>query len=99
MELYLLASHILIAFDGSYELSPPHYNEVLFSIGDIDFILSSYGYLKAAYFIELKNNFFLPVDLREFKQTVGPISDPHSLIYTLIYLGGFPLMRSQFWFF
>ncbi|MDP7195454.1 MAG: hypothetical protein QF864_04585, partial [SAR202 cluster bacterium] len=62
--LYLLASHILIAFHDSYELGSTHYREVLFSIGDIDFVLGTYGYLKAAWFIELKNNFFLPVDLR-----------------------------------
>ena len=92
--LYLLASHIVIAFHDSYELGSVHYRELLFSIGDIDFVLGSYGYLKAAYFIELKNNFFLPVDLREFQQTLGPISDPHFLIYTLIYLGGFPLALS-----
>ncbi|HIC77284.1 MAG TPA: hypothetical protein EYO89_05385 [Candidatus Dadabacteria bacterium] len=92
--LYLFASHIVIAFHDSYELGSVHYRELLFSIGDIDFILGSYGYLKAAYFIELKNNFFLPVDLREFQQTLGPVSDPHFLIYTLIYLGGFPLALS-----
>ena len=92
--LYLLASHIVIAFHDSYELGSVHYRELLFSIGDIDFVLGSYGYLKAAYFIELKNNFFLPVDLREFQQTLGSISDPHFLIYTLIYLGGFPLALS-----
>jgi len=89
--LYLLASHIVIAFHDSYELGSTHYREVLFSIGDIDFILGSYGYLKVAYFIELKNNFFLPVDLREFQQITG---DPHFMIYTLIYLGGFPLTLS-----
>ena len=92
--LYLFASHIVIAFHDSYELGSVHYRELLFSIGDIDFVLGSYGYLKAAYFIELKNNFFLPVDLREFQQTLGSISDPHFLIYTLIYLGGFPLALS-----
>tara|TARA_B100001013_G_C24600923_1_gene438829 strand:+ start:160 stop:1416 length:1257 start_codon:yes stop_codon:yes gene_type:complete len=92
--LYLFASHILIAFHDSYELGSVHYRELLFSIGDIDFILGSYGYLKAAYFIELRNNFFLPIDLREFQQTLGSISDPHFLIYTLIYLGGFPLAVS-----
>ena len=92
--MYLLTSHIVIAFHGSYELGSVHYRELLFSIGDIDFVLGSYGYLKAAYFIELKNNFFLPVDLREFQQTLGPVSDPHFLIYTLIYLGGFPLALS-----
>ena len=90
--LYLLASHIVIAFHDSYELGSVHYRELLFSIGDIDFVLGSYGYLKAAYFIELKNNFFLPVDLREFQQTLN--ADPHSLIYSLICLGGFPLALS-----
>ena len=92
--LYLLASHIVIAFHDSYELGSGHYREFLFSIGDFDFILGNYGYLKAAYFIELKNNYFLPVDLREFQQTLDQISDPHFLIYTLIYLGGFPLAAS-----
>jgi hypothetical protein len=92
--LYLLASHIVIAFHDSYELGSIHYRALLFSVGDIDFVLGSYGYLKAAYFIELKNNFFLPVDLRAFQQTLGSVSDPHFLIYTLIYLGGFPLALS-----
>ena len=92
--LYLFFSHIVIAFHDSYELGSVHYRELLFSIGDFDFILGNYGYLKAVYFIELKNNFFLPVDLREFQQTLDQISDPHFLIYTLIYLGGIPLALS-----
>ena len=92
--LYLLASHIVIAFHDSYELGRSHYRELLFSIGDIDVLLGNYGYLKAVYFIELKNNFFLPVDLREFQQTLDLTLDPHFLIYTLIYLGGFPLTLS-----
>ena len=90
--LYLFASHIVIAFHGSYELGSVHYRELLFSIGDIDFVLGSYGYLKAAYFIELKNNFFLPVDLRDITQAMN--ADPHSLIYSLIILGSFPLTLS-----
>ena len=47
--------------------------------------------MKAAYFIELKNSFIFPVDLREFQQITG---DPHFMIHTLIYLGGFPLALS-----
>ena len=90
--LYLFASHIVIAFHGSYELGSVHYRELLFSIGDIDFVLGNYGYLKAAYFIELKNNFFLPVDLRDITQAMN--ADPHSLIYSLIILGSFPLTLS-----
>ena len=92
--LYLLASHIVIALHDSYELGSSHYRELLFSIGDIDVLLGNHGYLKAVYFIELKNNFFLPVDLREFQQTLDLTLDPHFLIYTLIYLGGFPLTLS-----
>ncbi len=92
--LYLFASHIVIAFQDSYEIGSIHYRELLFSIGGIDFILGNYGFLKVAYFIEFKNNFFLPVDLGEFQQTLNRISDPHFSIYTLIYLGGFPLAAS-----
>ena len=94
--LYLFTSHIVIAFHGNYELGSMHYRELLFSFGGIDFILSNYGYMKTAYFIELKNNFFLPVSLREITQTVN--FDPHSLIYSLIILGGFPLLFSVFLF-
>ena len=92
--LYLLASHIVIAFHDSYELGSVHYRELLFSIGDIDFVLGNYGYLKAAYFIELKDNFFLPANLKDITQTLN--ADPHSLIYSLIILGGFPLAFSVF---
>ena len=90
--LYLLASHIVIAFHDSYELGSTHYRELLFSIGNIDFVLGNYGYLKAAYFIELKNNFFLPVSMSEITRSI--IWDPHSLIFSLIILGGFPLALS-----
>ena len=90
--LYLLASHIVIALHDSYELGSSHYRELLFSVGGIDFVLGNYGYLKATYFIELKNNFFLPVDLRDITQVMN--ADPHSLIYSLIILGGFPLALS-----
>ena len=90
--LYLFASHIVISFHDSYELGTTHYRELLFSIGDLDFILGSYGYIKVAYFIELKNHFFLPVNVKDIAQTVN--ADPHSLIYSLIILGGFPLAFS-----
>jgi hypothetical protein len=90
--LYLFASHIVISFHDSYELGTTHYRELLFSIGDLDFILGSYGYTKVAYFIELKNHFFLPVNVKDIAQTVN--ADPHSLIYSLIILGGFPLAFS-----
>jgi len=92
--LYLFASHIVISFHGSYELGSMHYKELLFSIGGIDFILNNYGYMKAAYFIELKDNFFLPANLKDITQTLN--ADPHSLIYSLIILGGFPLAFSVF---
>jgi hypothetical protein len=90
--LYLFTSHIVIAFHDSYELGSSHYRELLFSVGDIDFILGNYGYMKAAYFIELKNNFFLPVSLSEIKQSLA--ADPHSFIFSLIILGSFPLAFS-----
>jgi hypothetical protein len=90
--LYLFASHIVVAFHDSYELGSTHYRELLFSIGNIDFVLGNYGYLKAAYFIELKNNFFLPVSMSEITRSI--IWDPHSLIFSLIILGGFPLALS-----
>ena len=90
--LYLFASHIVISFHDSYELGSSHYRELLFSIGDIDFILGNYGYLKIAYFIELSNNFFFPVSLSEITRSIT--WDPHSLIFSLIILGGFPLALS-----
>ena len=90
--LYLFASHIVISFHGSYELGTTHYREVLFSIGSIDIILNYYGYIKEAYFIALKDNFFLPANLRELTLVMG--MDPHFLIYSLIILGGFPLLFS-----
>jgi len=90
--LYLLFTHILIGLHGNYELGSSHYRELLFSIGNIDFILGNYGYTKLAYFSELKENLFLPVDLTEITQSLA--SDPHSLIYSLIILGGLPLALS-----
>ena len=44
--LYLLFSHILIGLHGNYEQGSSHYRELLFSIGNIDFILGNYGYMK-----------------------------------------------------
>jgi len=90
--LYLLFTHISIGLNGNYELGSSHYREVLFSIGNIDFILGNYGYMKLAYFTELKENLFFPVNLTEITQSVA--ADPHSLIYSLIILGGFPLTLS-----
>ena len=90
--LYLFASHIVISFHDSYELGSLHYRKLLFSVGGIDFILNNYGYMKATYFIELKDNFFLPANLKDITQTLN--TDPHSLIYSLIILGGFPLAFS-----
>ena len=90
--LYLLFSHILIGLHGNYELGTSHYRELLFSIGNIDFILGNYGYMKLAYFAELKENFFFPVNLKEITQSVA--ADPHSLFYSLIILGGLPLLLS-----
>ena len=90
--LYLFACHIVISLHGNYELGDTHYRKLLFSVGGIDFILNNYGYMKAAYFIELKDNFFLPANLKDLAHTVN--ADPHSLIYSLIILGSFPLAFS-----
>ena len=90
--LYLFAAHIVISFDGDYELGTRHYNELLFSVVGIDFIQGVYGYIKVAYFFELKDNFFLPANLKDITQTLN--ADPHSLIYSLIILGSIPLVFS-----
>ena len=90
--LYLFAAHIVISFDGGYELGSPHYRELLFSVVGIDFIQGVYGYIKVAYFFELKDNFFLPVNLKDITQIVN--YDPHNFIFSLIILGGFPLAFS-----
>ena len=93
---YLFASHTLILLHGSYDLGSLHYRELLFSVGNIDFVLNNYGYMKTAYFIELKDSLFLPVNLKDVTQTIN--LDPHSLIYSLMILGGFPLAISVFMF-
>ena len=89
---YLFLSHIVISFNESYELGTVHYRELLFSIGTMDIILGYHGHLKEIYFIELLNNFFLPLSLKDITLTLG--YDPHSLIYSLMILGGFPLALS-----
>ena len=89
---YLFLSHIVISFNENYELGTVHYRELLFSIGRMDAILGYHGHLKEIYFIELLNNFFLPVSLKDMSLTLG--YDPHFLIYSLIILGGFPLALS-----
>jgi hypothetical protein len=48
--------------------------------------------MKLAYFLELKENLFFPVSLTEISLSLA--ADPHSLIYSLIILGGFPLALS-----
>ena len=86
---YLFLSHTVISFNESSELGTAHYRELLFSIGRMDIILGYYGHLKEIYFIELLNNFFLPVSLKDVSLTLG--YDPHCLIYSLMILGGLPL--------
>ena len=91
--LYLFASHIVFSFtDGGYVLDSIHYKKLLFTFLGIDFFQGAYGYIKEAYFFELKDNFFLPVNLKDITQIVG--KDPHNLIFSLIILGGFPLALS-----
>ena len=90
---YLFASHIVVAFHGSYELGSLHYRELLFSIGNIDIVLNNYAHLKTAYFMELKENFFLPLNLMNVTQAMN--ADPHSLIYSLIIIGSLPLAISM----
>ncbi len=92
ISLYLFLSHIQIGVHGNYELGSIHYREILFSIGNVDFILGNYGYMKLAYFAELKENVFFPVSLSEISQSLK--MDPHSLVFTLIILGGIPLALS-----
>ena len=74
ISLYLFLSHILIGVHGNYELGSVFYREVLFSIGNVDFILSYHGHMKLAYFAELKEHFFFPISLSEISQslTIGP---------------------------
>ena len=90
--LYLLFTHIIVGLPGTYELGTSHYRELLFSIGNIDFILGNYGHMKLAYFAELRESLFFPVNLKEVTQSIG--TDPHSLFYSLIILGGPPLLLS-----
>ncbi|SVE22751.1 uncharacterized protein METZ01_LOCUS475605, partial [marine metagenome] len=90
--LYLFASHIVVAFHGNYELDSFHYRELLFSIGNIDFVLNNYAHMKTAYFMELKEHLFLPVNLIDITQLMN--ADPHSFIYSLIIIGGLPLAFS-----
>ena len=92
ISLYLFLSHIQIGVHGNYELGSIHYREILFSIGNVDFVLGNYGHMKLAYFAELKENFFFPVSLSEISQSLK--MDPHSLVFTLIILGGVPLALS-----
>jgi hypothetical protein len=89
---YLFLSHIVFSFNESSELGTTHYRELLFSVGRMDVILGFHGHLKAIYFIELLNNFFLPVSLKDVSLALG--YDPHCLIYSLMILGGFPLALS-----
>jgi hypothetical protein len=92
ISLYLFFSHILIGVHGNYELGSIHYREVLFSIGNVDFVLGHHGHMKLTYFAELKENFFFPVSLSEMSQSLT--MDPHSLVFSLIILGGVPLALS-----
>ena len=48
--------------------------------------------MKVYFFVELKDHFFLSFNLKEITQTVN--MKPHSLIYSLIILGGLPLAFS-----
>ena len=89
---YLFLSHIVISFNESYELGTTHYRELLFSVGRMDVFLGFHGHVKEIYFIELLNNFFLPVSLKDVSLTL--VYDPHCLIYSLMILGGFPLALS-----
>ena len=88
----MFLSHIVISFNGNSEFGTAHYRELLFSVGRMDIILGNYGHLKEIYFIELLNNFFLPVSLKDVSLALG--YDPHCLIYSLMILGGFPLALS-----
>ena len=92
ISLYLFLSHIQIGVHGNYELGSIHDREILFSIGNVDFFLGYYGHMKLAYFAELKENFFFPVSLSEITQSLT--TDPHSLVFSLIILGGVPLALS-----
>ena len=92
ISLYLFLSHIQIGLHGNYELGSIHYREILFSIGNVDFVLGNYGHMKLAYFAELKENFFFPVSLSGISQSLT--TDPHSLVFSLIILGGVPLALS-----
>lgn len=83
---YTFFSHIILAPSGSYILPSMHFRELLFSIGNLDFILGNYGIHKIYSFEIISSNLFLPFGLESFEQIYG--GRPHFMLGSLIISGG-----------
>ena len=83
---YIFLSHIVLAPSGSYILPSVHFRELLFSIGEIDFVLGNYGIHKIYSFQAIGSHLFLPFGLDNFEEIYG--SRPHFMLGSLIISGG-----------
>ena len=83
---YIFFSHIVLAPSGTYILPSVHFRELLFSIGDLDFILGNYGIHKIFSFQAISSNLFFPFGLESFEKIYE--GRPHFMLGNLIISGG-----------
>ena len=86
---YVFLSHIVIAASGSYVYPSPHFREVLFSLGGLDFILGNYGAFKIYSIEAIVSSPFLPYGLNQFENTYD--GRPHFMLGGLFITGGLGL--------
>jgi hypothetical protein len=84
---YIFLTNIIIANNGSYELGSPHFQKVLFSIYNFDFLLGAYGSFKLSFWEAIYGAGLTPIGLDVFLNKNGFY--PHNMIAGNILSGGY----------
>ncbi len=83
---YIFLSHIIVAFEGSYDYPSVHFRKILLSIEELNLVLGNYGLYKLYSFEAFKGNLLIPLGLENFEILYG--ARPHFMIGSLIIYGG-----------
>ena len=83
---YLFFSHIVLAFNGTYDYPSIHFREIIFSINNLDFILGNYGMYKIYSIDAISSHWLIPFGMENFETIYG--DRPHFMFASILISGG-----------
>jgi len=83
---YLFFSHVVLAFNGTYDYPSIHFREIIFSINNLDFILGNYGMFKLYSIDAISSHWLMPFGMENFEIIYG--DRPHFMFGSILISGG-----------